>query len=292
MRVTEGLITEKFLYYKNKVSSKKMKLQNQLANNSKIDTLSDDLSGSLESIKFATQIKKTETFSKNAESAKDFMTSTLRILEYSTDEMQKIISATQSSVNALNTSNYGTIAQSIKDSLSAIVQSMSSKQNDMYFFGGTDYSAPPFAIDANGRAVVTSANISGEVKVQVTQNIKDTINIPGSKIVATGVFDAINAIIDSLEAGATPSDALINNLESAYKEMLNVQSLGGERMNRIEDINEVLKNQKENLLKLLAKKQEIDPAELLVDLQHQDYLLQVSYKLLANSFPKSIFDYI
>lgn len=286
------MISENYLYNYDKIIARKTKLQTQIANNSKIETLSDDLAGSLESIKIESQRKKTETYLKNVESAKDFMTASLQSLENVTGETQKIMSAAVAAGDALNAQNYGTIAQTIKNSLNAIVQNINTKQNDMYLFGGTNFQNPPVTIDVNGKAVLSINDLSGEIKTQVSQNVKEAINIPGSKVLGTGLFESINSIIDSLEAGNEPTQTERTNLENAYKEILNLQSIGGTTINRIDDRNEVLKNQLTNLQELLVREQGVDVPALIVDLQNQDYLLQVSYKLLATAYPKSLFDFI
>lgn len=292
MRITEGYVTDKFLFNNNKIAARKVKLQTQLATNSKIDTLSDDLAPALESIKIKSQVKKNENYAKNIEKGKEFMDASLQSLDSIAGEIQKIMVQTVNADNPLNLQNLTTIAQSVKNSLGAIAQNMNSTHNEMNIFGGTNYTSLPISIDVNGKAVVSVADFSGEVKVQISQNSQTAINIPGSKIINTGLFDTINNIIDSLAAGNVPSKTDTANLQTAYNEVLGIQSIGGEAVNRMDSIDSLLENQRTNLKEVLAKNQEIDVAALVTELQNQDYLLQMSYKLLANSYPQSVFDYL
>lgn len=292
MRITEGYITDKFLFNNNKIAARKVKLQTQLATNSKIDTLSDDLAPALESIKIKSQVKKNESYAKNIEKGKEFMNASLQSLDSIAGEIQKIMVQTVNADNPLNLQNLTTIAQSVKNSLEAIAQNMNSTHNEMNIFGGTNYTSSPISIDVNGKAVVSAADFSGEVKVQISQNSQTAINIPGSKIINTGLFDTINNIIDSLAAGNVPSKTDTANLQTAYNEVLGIQSIGGEAVNRMDSINSLLENQRTNLKEVLIKNQEVDVAALVTELQNQDYLLQMSYKLLANSYPQSVFDYL
>lgn len=292
MRVTEGLLTDRYLYTQAKIAEKKMKISTQLATNSKIDKLSDDIAGSLESIKLDSQIRRTKTYAKNAQSAQDFIDQSLKALDQVTAEMQNIMTAATNSGNVLNQGNYTTIAQSIKNSLSAIVQNVNAKQGDRYLFGGTDYSADPVTIDAGGKAVVSALDHSGEIKVQLSNNIKEAMNIPGDEVLESGMFEAINDVIDALEAGNAPSDAQKLALSNAYQEILDVQSLGGEKINRLDNIITVLNGQTDNYTEMITRVQKIDPAKLVMDLQQQDYLLQISSKLLSNSFPQSVFNFL
>ena len=292
MRVTEGMMTDQYLYNHDKVAQKETQIQSQLAANTKILNVSDDVSGALDAIRLNSQNNKTLSYIKNADSATSFMQSSLNSLDQVTTQLQNIISSSNSAVNALNSSNYGSIAQSIKDSLAAIVNNVNTKQNGMYLFGGTNYSDDPVSIDVNGKAVVSATDHSGEVKLRLSDNVTETINIPSTKISGTGIFTAVNNIIDSLVGGNAPTQTQLNDLSTAYNALLNVQSENGAKINRFQNIHDLLQNQSDNYQAMLTKVQGIDTAKLVVDLQQQDYLLQVSNKLLANVLPKSLINYL
>jgi flagellar hook-associated protein 3 FlgL len=292
MRITENLLSERYLYNQNKINEKKLKIQSQITNNTKLERLSDNVGDSLEAIKLDATIRKIETFQKNITYAKDYLIITTDSIENIADETQKIISQIMNADNALNNANLSAVTQSIKLSLRAIVDSLNEKRNDMYLFGGTDFSNTPWSIDANGRAVRNSTNVTGEIKVQITQNIKDTINVTGNKIEETDLINTLNDILDSLETNSVPDDTLKQRLNNAYNSIVNLQSINGEKLNRLDDISSLLEKQLLNTQELLSKKQDIDPAKLIVDLQYQDYVLQLSYKLAATILPKSLLDYL
>lgn len=293
MRVTEGSMTDKYLYNQQKILIRKSKIQTQLAMNSKIETLSDDLIGSLQSIKVQSQIKKTENYLQNVGTVNEFMTASLQSLDSVNSEIQKILALSEDANNPLNVQNYATMAQSVKDSLSAIVQSINTKRNDMYLFGGTNFQERPVTIDpATGKAVISAQDLSGEIKIQISQNTTQTMNISGSKVFSTGLLESFNSLIDSFTSGAAPTQTQKDDLNNAYKLLLNLQSLGGQTVIRMDDAKQMLSSQKDSLNETYSKIQEIDVPALATDLQNNDYLLQMAYKLLANSFPKSLFDYI
>lgn len=292
MRITENLLSERYLYNQNKINEKKLKMQSQITNNTKLEKLTDNVGDSLEAIKLDANIRKMETFQKNISYAKDYLSITMDSIENIAGETQKIIGQLTNLDNALNNSNIPTVTQSIKLSLRAIVDSLNEKRNDMYLFGGTDFSNAPWSIDANGRAIRNATNVTGEIKVQITQNIKDTINITGNKIEGTDLIDTLNDILDVLEANNVPDSNLQQRLNNAYNAIVNLQSLNGEKLNRLDDINSLLDKQMLNTQELLSKKKDIDPAKLIVDLQYQDYVLQMSYKLAATILPKSLLDYL
>lgn len=293
MRITEGSMTDKHLYNQQKILNRKAKIQTQLATNSKIENLSDNLIGSLQSIKVQSQIKKTENYLQNVSTVSEIMTASLQSLDSVNTEIQKIMALAIEAENPINAENFATMAQSVKDSLSTIVQSVNLKHNDMYLFSGTNFQERPVTVDpVTGKAILSPQDFSGEIKTQISQNSTQTMNIPGSKILNSGIFDSLNGIIDSLSSGAVPTQAQKDDLNNAFKELLNLQSLGGQTVNRMDDMDKMLTNYKTSLDESYAKIHDVDVPALAMDLQYQDYLLQAAYKLLANSFPKSLFDYL
>lgn len=291
MRVTEGMLSSSLLRNYNKVLEKQTKTELEVATNNRIQTLSDDVDGSIQSINLNSQINKIDTYLKNCDTATSFITSSLNALDNVTTQMQTIITTITSSENAINQDNYETLAQTLKDSLSSIVDSINSKQNGMYLFGGTNYKEEPASI-VNGKAVTTTEDLSGQVKSQISQNVSIAINVTGSKIFDTGMFDAINDLIDSLSSGNAPTDAEKTALDDAYSKIVDIQTLTGQSQNRIDDIKTVLNNQSTNYKELFTSIQEIDEAQLSTDLKTQDYLLQLISQLLASSLSKSVFDYL
>lgn len=291
MRVTDNLITEQYINIHNKISERKLKIQTQLANNSRLDKLTDDLSDSLDSIKLNSQIRKYEVFKKNIDSSKDFLNMSVNALDNISTEIQKIMQVAVQAEDPLNVNNFATFYESVKSSLQGIIQNLNTEHSDMYLFGGTNYSAKPFDIAAD-RAVVNSTDLTGEIKVQINQNVKDTINITGDKIVNSDLLDTVNDILDSLQSGVAPGKALRDRLTNAYNEILSIQSSAGEKINRLDDISITIDKQMMNAQELLGKKQEIDVPALVIELQNQDYLLQLSYKLSASILPKSLLDYL
>ena len=234
--------------------NRKAKVQTQIATNTKIETLSDDLIGSLQSIKIQSQIKKTENYLQNADRVNEFMTASLQSLDSVSAEIQKVMVIAVDAANPLNVQNYATMAQSVKDSLSSIVQSVNTKRNDMYLFSGTNYQAEPVAIDSvTGKAIVSTADFSGEVKIQISQNATQRMNIPGSNVLNSGLFESLNSMIDSFTSGVAPTQTQKDDLNNAFKALLNLQSLGGQTVNRMEDVNQMLSNQKDSLNETYAK---------------------------------------
>jgi flagellar hook-associated protein 3 FlgL len=291
MRITDGVMKRNFLNDYEKIQKKIAKEQIQVASTSRIQTLSDDVNGALQVVSLKAQISKIGTYQKNAGNAGSFITSTLNCLDSITTELQNIKTTAASSDNVLNQENFATMSQSIKDNLNSIVQNLNVKQNNLYLFGGTNCKGDVASI-VSGKAVATTEDISGEVKTQISQSLNITMNVPGSKVMNTGIFAAINNIIDTLDAGSAPTDAEKTALNDAYNQIIDIQSSIGTTQNRIEDMTSILNNQSTNYETLLSNIQSVDTAKIATDLQSQETLLQIIEQLIASTSSKTIFDYL
>jgi flagellin-like hook-associated protein FlgL len=162
----------------------------------------------------------------------------------------------------------------------------------MYLFGGTNLSGDIVSLDADGKAVISPEDFTGEMKVKISNTFAETMNVPGNKITSTGIFSAVNDIITSLSSNSAPTEAQVSALNNAYNKLVNVQSLAGEKITRLENVKTVLTNQKSNFEQMLNDIQGIDIAKLSTELDEQDYLLAVTLKLLSKSTSTSVLDYL
>ena len=292
MRITEGMMSDNFVQSYDKLSQSISKLQVEEATGYKINTLSDDVSGSLQIVKINTDLKKNATYTDNVATATSYLNNSLSALDSVRTEVENVISAVTSANNALNSTNMDTLLQSIKNSMAAIVQSLNTKQNGMYLFGGTNCTSAPFSVDTDGKGVVTANDISGQVKVPLSQNVTEAMNIPGTQITATGIITAINKVINDLKAGTAPDSTAQSDLQNAYSSLTNVESLAGGKVNRLTDLNTMLTNQKTILTSMLNNTQNADTVQLQIDLSNQQYLLDASSKAFGQSTSKSLLDYL
>ncbi len=108
----------------------------------------------------------------------------------------------------------------------------------------------------------------------------------------TDIFNTLLTIKDNLLAGIIPDDNQIEQLKKFNNHILNKAAQAGNIINQLNDTEELLNSKKLVTEGLIAGEEEIDVAKAIVDLQQQDYLLQVSYKLSAMILPKSILDFL
>ena len=83
--------------------------------------------------------------------------------------------------------------------------------------------------------------------------------------------------------------AAVSNFNSR---LISKQSEVGNIINQISTLENMLSQQSFNLQELAQNENGVDMAKAIVDLQNQDYLLQVSQKLGSIILPQTLLDYL
>ena len=106
------------------------------------------------------------------------------------------------------------------------------------------------------------------------------------------IFNTLMNIRDNLRNGIIPTATEENRVKAFNTHLLNKMSELGNVTNQLYAAEELIANQKLLLDGLMSKEQDVDVAKAVMDMQTQDYLLQVAYKLSATVLPKSLLDYL
>jgi flagellar hook-associated protein 3 FlgL len=119
-----------------------------------------------------------------------------------------------------------------------------------------------------------------------TTSLNTTVNQP------TDIFNALKQISDDLKNGIVPDNDKIALVENFNSRLTSKQSEVGNTINQISSLENMLTQQSYNLQELAQNENGVDVAKAIVDLQNQDYLLQVSQKLGSILLPKTLLDYL
>jgi len=106
------------------------------------------------------------------------------------------------------------------------------------------------------------------------------------------IFNFLITLRNNLNNGIKPTAEDKKVINDFNLHILDKLASAGNTLNQLSNSEEMLGNQKELLISLAAKENEVDVAEAIIDLQNQDYMLQLSYKKSAMILPKSLVDYI
>ena len=177
--------------------------------------------------------------------------------------------------------------------------------------GTTVFAAPPAAktlefSPLNGNLVSvdgSTTNLTFEVnepanRIQFTMDLKflsendsaTSVNLTANQ--PTDIFNTLKQISNDLRNGIVPSDEQIAAVEKFNSRLTSKQSEVGNIINQISALENMLTQQNYNLQELAQNENGVDVAKAIVDLQSQDYLLQVSQKLGSMILTQSLLDYL
>ncbi|MBN1302506.1 MAG: hypothetical protein JW995_14910 [Melioribacteraceae bacterium] len=297
MRISDTMLSQTYLnnVYKSKQGVEK--LTTQIATGSKLNKPSDSPSGTARLLRLTSTIETADVYIKNIQEGIANLTETSNALEgmiKNVTDARVIFTEIQ---NPSNTNNIDEYANRLDLILDSMLNLANTEYNGKYLFAGTDFDAKPYGFTSDGSAVeLKVTDVSADHKVKISENINQKININGTELFgsigAGDIFNTIKKISDDLKGGSLPGSADVQIINDFYDNLLNKTTQTGVYINRLNDSEQLLNQSKLTIQELISKEKDIDVVEATINLEQQDYLLQVAYKTSSMILPKSLVDFI
>jgi flagellar hook-associated protein 3 FlgL len=417
MRVSDIMMQSTYLSSISKSKEKLAKLQQTAANGKKISVPSDSPFGAATVLSLQERIGIAKSYVSNMENVKGFLYETENNLNSIESEISKVLNNISLARNSTE-ENLNIYADQIDLCLKTLLEAANAEYEGKYLFGGTDYTSRPYGETSDGLSIEVKADsVSGEQKINISQNIQQKVNITGAELFSTilkqngtldssaavgttvndtttiynaegtaftlnvtyektaantydltydildgsstsiygtppaavslefnsssgrissingsdpelfnikdstnkidfnldfsnlkevsgssglsisanqnmDIFNRLITLRDNLAAGNMPSDEEFDAVKDFYQHVLDKLSQNGNMISQLEDTTELMNNRILNLEELLSKEQDVDEAEIIMEIQNQDYQLQLAYKLSSMILPKSLLDYL
>lgn len=265
---------------------------------------SDSPLGSAKSVRLNDQIKNNQTYLENIDNSFAFLQETTTALDSIHTEVQNIITLFPSISNGTYQDQYDQFADQIDKALDTMMNFANQEFDGKYLFGGTDFSAPPYAFQTPAPATpppsrVILANTSGTTgtsTVNIGKSLTQQVNVKGDDVFgvigAGDVFNTLVKISDDLRAGNMPLEADLQVVEDFEKNVLDQSSKAGNAVNQLLAMQDALNSQNLELQQLYSNENDVDMTEAALNLEMYQYSLEVSYKLAAKIMPTSLLDYL
>lgn len=318
MRITDAMISSNFVNSLNKSKEQVQNLQNQISLGSKINKPSDSPSGTSRVLKLQDQINSADIYINNIGNSEAQLQTTTAAMESIQNEVQNTVVLFTNARNPINQSNYNSYADQIDLTLKAVMDLANTEYDGKYVFGGTDFSQKPYQYSstqvinaATGQLttpVMQNVDTSGKLSVRISTNSTQQINVPGSDLfgvlpnstatppapdaASTDIFNTMVRVRDSFRSGVLPSEADMKIVSQFNQKMVDQISSVGNVINRLDATQQLLEQQQVDLKSLMSKEKDVDVAASVIDLQNQQYFLDLSYKMSSMILPKSLLDYL
>ena len=274
------------------------KSQEQLTTQSKINKPSDSPLGTNRLLRLNTQQQDISTYLDNVTNSFAHVDATISSLEGMVNQFQSVLLNLTSVNNALIVNELDTFADDLQVSLDAIMEFANSQFNGRYIFGGTDNSQIPYGLNGTPPPDYTqiSSDTTGEIKIKISANITQKINLTGDEVFGTidgtDIFNSLKSIIDNLRSGIKPTPTEVKVIEDFNQKVLNKLSIAGNIKGRLVDTEELLQQQKLNIEELISKEKDVDMARAIIDFENQQFNLDLTYKVSSMILPKSLLDFL
>ncbi len=211
MRISDIILSSDYVNNLNTAKSKVNSLQNEIATGKKIMQPSDDPGGTSNIIQWNFQLNQMNTYSSNIDGGSSFIQDTTSAMQNVQSQVTDILTTLNSANNIDNMTNLSNIGDQVNQYLQTLISLANTESDGKYVFGGTDFSAPPYAMNSSNTAVqVQVGDVSGIQKITTSQNTQQQINLSG-----TDVFGTIVQQLGNIDSG-TALNATVSSQTNIY----------------------------------------------------------------------------
>lgn len=303
MRVTANMSSDNAIYNLQQGRAKLDKLQNQISSGQNVNTPSDDPISSRLLLEIGDKLRAIDQRSSNINKA----TSWLQFTSTSVDGMSDVVNLARKVAGTLNTgSDDPAIRQSAHDQLvdlkKQLIDMANTQFGDQYIFAGADNATPPFSNTNNNYG-----GDSTQLSIEVAQNSVQPLNVTGDRLLkgvganptygSTDILATFDNLIAAVGDNTTPSDVnaisqAALDLQSGARQLNIATSDILARTTRLDNMSKLNEKNRNTLLSISTRVQEVDYAKLGVELSNQKLAFEASLSTTAKVTQLSLLDYL
>lgn len=212
-------------------------------------------------------------------------TNTTQVLDPDGNEYTLTTNYTKTAANTYD------FTYSLEDSSATVVDN--GAMNDMVFNAST---GELDSIDGNPPSEIRIQSAANNIDIIFDQsNMREEANSTSlnvNKNQETDIFNTLISVRDNLNNGIKPNENQVKVLKDFNNLITDKLSEVGNISNKLSDTKELLESQQLQTERLMSEEKDVDVAEAIVDLQTQQFNLDLTYKVSAMILPKSLLDYL
>ncbi|MFD0680763.1 MULTISPECIES: flagellar hook-associated protein FlgL [unclassified Paenibacillus] len=294
-RITQGMLGTQFLRNLNNNLKGMDNLQNQMSTGRRLNKPSDDPVGISFSMRYRSEISANEQYQTNTNSATSWMSFTDTVMGQAGDVIQKL---REMAVKASNGTNPQAALDTMKAEATQLYEQMvdigNSQFNGKYVFNGEQTNIRPYTLE---NAVTEEAD-TGLIDFEIGVGVKMSVNVPGNRVFGEqtdtdNIFKITQDFIKALGDGDFQAiNKGIGDFDSRMNKFLDVRADIGAKMNRIELMDERLKDINVNVTSLQSKTEDADMAAVITNLKVAENVYQASLSTGAKIIQPTLVDFL
>ena len=308
MRISQSMISNNMLRNISGSYGNLNKYMNQLSSGKKITRPSDDPVVAMKGMSYRSQLSNIKQYERNIGEVHNWINSADEAMHEVTQMLHRMNDLTLQATNGTNDeADRMNIAKEIDQLLDQMVDLANTRVNDKYMFNGTDTTGyidpdtgertPPFVrtVNEDGTVTFTVSDNENDVLIEVSAGVRFKVNSDPTSVFSEDLFNELQALVDDLNNPDVAEGNLENHLGVLEKHLNNTlqeRAEIGARMNRVELIENRLKNQSVNAEQMMSDNEDADTAEVIMNLTMQEAIHRASLSAGARVLQPSLLDFL
>ena len=304
MRISQSMISNNMLRNISGSYGNLNKYMNQLSSGKKITRPSDDPVVAMKGMNYRSQLSNIKQYERNIGEVNNWINNADETMHEVTQMLHRMNDLTLQAANGTNSEDDRmNIGKEIDQLVDQMVNLANTRVNDKYMFNGTDTTGhidpvtgertPPFVRNDDGTFTVSEN--TNDVLIEVSSGVRFKVNSDPTSVFSEEFFNDLQALVDGLN-NPDVTDADLENhldaLETHLNNTLQERAEIGARMNRVELIENRLRNQSVNAEQMMSDNEDADTAEVIMNLTMQEAIHRASLSAGARVLQPSLLDFL
>jgi flagellar hook-associated protein 3 FlgL len=292
MRVTQSIVSRNLLNSINQTQVSLSKSQNEISTGTAVAKSSDNPTSFAKATQYRNTIAANETYLSNIDYANGWIDNTSSLLDSIYEQVTQAIEVATSGADA---SNSASTRETLAEEVDGIIDEVMSLVNSTYLsknvFAGTVTTGTD-AFTYDGTSVTYNGN-SESIMSRVAENSNIKINITGSQLEDTGIFQSLIDLRDALNSN--DSEAVSTTLDSLNSIAENISSMTsslGSKSSQLDIIANRLETANTNLESILSSLTDADTAVSLIEYSTAETAYQAALEIASEALNMSILNFI
>ncbi|NUU60921.1 flagellar hook-associated protein FlgL [Paenibacillus agri] len=299
IRVTQGMMSMQTLNNLNKNYSNMSNIENQVSTGRKINKPSDDPVGVTYALRYRAELASNDQFKTNTDAAVSWLDFTDTTMQQASEVMKRLKELTvQASSETVPQSGLDAIKLEVEQLKEQMGNIGNSQIRGKYIFNGQNYDQAPYQLSSTVTNFAQIDTDQGAVKYSIGDQSTFQVNTSGydffgSSTDSDNTFKLMDDLITALGNGDYAGiGAQSSKIESRTVKMQASLSEVGARTNRVELVQERLKDQELNLTTMQSKTEDADIASLMIRATTAQTIYEAALKSSAQILQPSLMDFM
>ncbi len=294
MRITDMVLHKNFINSLASATERLYDSETKVLSNKRINKPSDAPVDIMADLAARTKLSEITQYQRNISRGKTLLQNSESVVNQLAEIYQRLNTlAVQGASDSYGPNDKLSISYEVNQLLEQIVNFANNRMESTYIFSGTNSDVAPYIISRNADGEISEVKTigsAGDITTVMGENIKMKVNINGQDLFESGenLFDIAIKLRDSLSGNnGSQVRVQLGRLQGATEKIINIQSIIGARVNRLEAADSRAINDNVTFSEFLSNTEDIDAAQAIMEYQQE--LLTMQSSLQAGSrllYPK------